>query len=419
MSRVLGLTGASGYVGQAVMRAAAEAGWQVVAIGRHPVERAQAWRFADLDTPPADDLIVGLDALLHLAANTSGEKSSSSLELSFARGLATQARAAGIPMVFASSQAAAPDAPSDYGRTKYAIEQTIAPLGAVVIRPGLVIGGREAGLFGLLVALVRLSPLLPRLLPRPSVQPIHVDDLSAALLGACTRPDLSGRVLAAAGDAISFDEFLAKIARHRLRVRRLKLPVPVFLLRGALRMAERFLGARFSSDRLNSLIKLPPMDARADLASLNVVLRPLASALNRRGNAVRDLLLEGRALTLALVGAKPPPRLLRRYIYLLHIRGQNEALSLPTRLLSRPAWLAALDTPARRTRAALPGGLAWRMNVVMRLAESQPELADLFLMMPNRSGRLAALRCFLIAGIRELHILAVAPLAKRLAKDTP
>ena len=417
MSGVLGLTGASGYIGQAVMRAATASGWQVITIGRHQIEGAHAWRFADLNTAPAEGLIDGLDALLHLAANTSGENLSPTLELSFARRVAAQAHAAGIPMVFASSQTAAPDAPSDYGRTKFAIEQAITPFGAVVIRPGLVIGGREAGLFGLLVAIVRASPLLPDLRPRPSIQPIHLDDLTNVLLIACTRRDLSGRVLAAAGDPVNFNDFLAGIARYRLRVRRVQVPMPAFLLRSAFGIARPFFGTRLSPERLDSLIKLPPLDARADLASLDVVLRPMASALDRRGSSTRGLLREGQALTRALVGARPPPALLRRYVRLLRTLGQNEALPLPEPLLNRPVWLAALDSLTLRKETALPDGLAWRMNIAMRIAESQPTLAHLFLMMPNRSGRLAALRGVLIAAIREIHILAIAPLARRIAKD--
>jgi len=416
VSRVLGLTGASGYIGQAVMRHAHACGWQVVAIGRRPVEGAQTWRFADLGIAPPDGLADGLDALLHLAANTGGENLLPASEQAFAHGLAMQAAATGIPFVFVSSQAAAPNAPSDYGRTKFAIEQLIVPLGAVAIRPGLVIGGREAGLFGLLVSLVRASPLLPDLLPRPAVQPIHVDDLSAALLTACGQLELAGRVLATAGDPVDLNHLLGLIARHRLRVRRLHVPVPLSLLRGVLAVAAPVFGTRLSPARLDSLIQLPPLDAHTDLATLGVVLRPLANALDRRGCGTRQLLIEGHALTRAMIFVVPPPALLRRYVRLLRMLGPYDALPLPASLLGKPTWLASLDTPVERQQATPPGGLAWRMNLILRLAEAQPTLAGLFLMMPNRSGRFAALLDFVRAGVRELHVRLVAPMARRLAK---
>jgi uncharacterized protein YbjT (DUF2867 family) len=419
VSRVLGITGASGYIGQAVTRLASACGWQVVAIGRRPADGAQAWRLADLNDAPSNGLLDGLDALLHLAANTRGDSVSSATELSFAHKLAVQASAAGVPFVFASSQAAASDAPSDYGRTKFAIEQQITALGGVAVRPGMVIGGREAGLFGLLTSLVRASPLLPDLRPRPAVQPIHVDDLAAALLAACTKPDLRGRVLAAAGAPVTFSALLGGIGRHRLRVRRQFVPLPLFILRGLLALTAPVLGPRFSCARLDSLIQLPPLDARADLATLGIVLRPLAAALDRRGRGVRRLLLESHALSRATMGTRPTFALSRRYARILEKLGHGEALPLPTTLVARPSWLAALDTPSRRRHASSPGGLAWRMNVMIRLAETQPALSSLFLMMPDHAGRTAALGAFVSAGMRELQTRAFAPLARHLGRNIP
>src|SRR5690606_42020834 len=68
-----------------------------------------------------------------------------SQETAFARDLARMAGERGIPMVFLSSQASSPQAPTGYGRTKAAIEAAILPLHAAVIRPGLVYGGEERG----------------------------------------------------------------------------------------------------------------------------------------------------------------------------------------------------------------------------------------------------------------------------------
>lgn len=416
MSRLLGITGASGHIGQATMHAALARGWQVVAIGRKPVAGAQSWRHADITTMPSEKLLDGLDAVLHFAANTHGNDTSPAAELVFARGLAEQAAAGGIPMVFASSQAAAVDAPSPYGRSKFAIEQAIAPLNALSIRPGLVIGGRAVGLFGLLVTLVRALPLLPDLRPRPLVQPIHVDDLAAVFLAACDRSDLAGQILAAAGTPVNLIDLLSGVARHRLRVRRPRLPLPLSWLRLVLRLGAPVLGSRLSPARLDSLVQLPPLDAQADLATLGVTLRPLVNALDRRGRGIRRLLIEGYSLTRAMTGAKPPATLLRRYVRLLYTLGHHEALPLPTSLLTRPTWLAALDTATNRQRGTAPAGLLWRMNLVLRLAESEPSLADRFLMMPNRSGRFFALSGLVRAGVRELQLRLVAPIARHHAK---
>lgn len=417
MSSRLGLTGASGYIGKAVIRLATAWGWRVVVIGRHPVGDANEWRPANLRCPPPEGLLDGLDAVIHLAASTDGGSGvSSKSEIVFAHELATQAARATIPLVFASSQAASASAPSDYGRTKYAIEEQIRPLGAVVVRPGMVIGGQEAGLFGLLVRLVRGSPVIPDLLPRPVVQPIHVDDLAAVLLALCKRKEYCGRVFKAAGDPVAFVDLLAGIARYRLRVRRVQLPVPLQFARALLALASLQGGKRWAPSRMDSLVRLPVLDSEQDLKSVGITLRKVENALDRRGRGVRDLLIEGNALARAVIGVKPPFAMLRRYVYLLRTLGYSNALPLPMFLVRRPAWLAALDMPSLRRKKMSEGGLIWRMDVMSRLAEAQPRLADLYLMTSSRYGKFEAIVDLANAGMRELHSRLFRRVAQRMAK---
>lgn len=417
MSRLLGLTGASGYIGKAVTRLAIVSGWRVVAIGRHPVQGAEEWRLADLKCPAPEGLLDDLEAVIHLASNTEGARGGSpKSEIFFARELAAQAAQAAIPFIFASSQASAVSAPSEYGRTKYAIEEQIRPLGAVVVRAGMVIGGQEAGLFGSLVGLVRGLPVIPDLLPRPVVQPIHVDDLAAVLLALCKRKECASRVLTAAGDPIAFVDLLAGIARYRLRVRRLQLPIPLQLVRVLLVLASLRSGTRWPPARLDSLVRLPVFDSKRDLKSLGITLRTVENALDRRGRGVRDLLIEGYALARSVTGAKPPFAMLRRYVYLLRALGYGDALQLPMFLLRRPVWLAALDMPSSRRNKVVDGSLIWRMNAMSRLAEAQPKLASLYLMTSSRYGKFAAVVDLANAGTREMHSRLLRSAARYVAK---
>lgn len=417
MSRILGVTGASGYIGQALVRAAAASGWQVVALGRQPVQGVREWRLADLGAPAPADLTRNLDALVHLAADTSGSARLAASEEHFAIDLARQTAARGIPMVFVSSQAAATDAPSAYGRSKFAIEQAILPLGAVAVRPGLVVGGPGAGLYGLLTSLVRALPVLPRLVPSPLVQPIHVDDLAQVLLQASARPDLAGRSMSAAGAPVPFDQLLRAMARHRLRARRWFVPVPTGLLRTALAASSRVLGSRFSPERLDSLTRLPPLDARADLAELGIELRPLDDALQRSGRGLRRLLAEGWTMIWAATGTKPSPWLCRRYAQMLRAQGRHDAMPLPPGLTSSPMMLAALDLlHKRRRQCAALTELCWRLNAATRLAEADPALAHGFLMVPGRSGRLVAVTGIARSVVRELQVRLAAPLARYRAR---
>lgn len=409
MSLVVGVTGASGYVGRAVVRRLLADGHVVVAIGRRPPQGAAQHRAADLALPPPPGLTSGLDAVIHLAANTGLDAAlSPAAECEFADALARAAAGSGCRMVFASSQAAAVDAPSAYGRTKAAIEARILPQGAVVVRPGLVYGGSPAGLYGLLVAAVRRSPLLPDLLPRPRVQPVHVDDLASALVMACTITPGAGRAFNVAGPPVDFVAFLKAVARLRLRRRRLRMPVPTPALRAGLKLAARWLGPRFAPARLDSLLGLPKLDSTADLRILGVSLRPLDVGLARGSPARRGLLREAAGLSQALLGTRPPAGMQRRYVRALARLGIYAAASsvAPPTIL-----LAALDTPRTRAHAAV-GSLGWRFGVIARLAEAEPTLARAFVMRADRAGYARVLGGLIQAVALELRNRALHPLAR-------
>lgn len=409
--RAIGVTGASGYIGQAVVRKAKAAGWRVVALGRRPADLADDFRPADLSNVFNKDVIRDLDAVLHLAADVTGSALAPGQEVAFATDLAEACRARAVPLLVVSSQAASANAPSAYGRTKAAIEQCVLARGAIVVRPGLVVGGREAGLFGQLVGLTRALPILPFLIPRPWVQPVHVGDLAAALVSAVHKRELAGECLSVAGPRIHFDELLMQIAHHRLGRGRVRMPIPTSLLRLLLAGANRLLGPAFSPSRLDSLTTLPSLDSAEDLRKLGITLRPLSQALDRRGSIRRVLMREAGVLTRAATGWRAKGSLMRRYSRLLARLGVVNPLSVPCSLQMCPITLGSLDSAARR-RHSVMGDLSWRMDLASRLAETEPTWAAAYIVRPGASGRLRALGDFLIAGLREVLVRLVAPWAR-------
>jgi nucleoside-diphosphate-sugar epimerase len=73
-----------------------------------------------------------------------------------------EARSAGVGLqIFLSTLSATADAPSDYGRAKYVLEQRFVAAGEVVFRLGVVVG--DGGMFGRLRESVRRSPIVPLL----------------------------------------------------------------------------------------------------------------------------------------------------------------------------------------------------------------------------------------------------------------
>lgn len=371
------ITGAAGYLGEVVCRTALAARWRVTAAARRDSgPQGAAWMPYDLSRPPAP-LPDGLDAVLHLAAETRSETLPDLLgeaEETAAAAALKAALPAGCRFIFVSSQSASPDAPTRYGRVKAAIEALCDGPDDVVVRPGLVYGGAEKGLFGRLCALGRGLPVVPALWPAPRVQPIHVEDLAVALLRIAEGRGGGGRFDLGSPQPVTFTAFWAGLVRHRLRRPVIPLPVPRFALEMVAPLLRR-LGVE--TDRITALYALKPLETRDSLARLDLSLRPLADGLHVSGQGGRRrLAAEGRAAFRRFGLDHPGGGALRRYIRAVETHGgdrrerlltaltiaeftpQGAAALLPT----RPSLIAAL--------AAITFGIGeevlWRVSALLR-----------------------------------------------------
>lgn len=378
-------TGATGYIGERLVARALSHGHEIVALTRRAPEGPLGWQKYDIGDTGRLELPAGLEALIHLAATTVSADFHEERELQAANRLIEAAARAGARFVFVSSQTARVDAPTSYGRAKWAIERAVLAAGGVVVRPGQVYGGPERGLFGMLVRLVRRLPLLPAFRPAAHVQLIHIDDLTEALLRAAAAPDLAGVVLSVAeATPISFTEFLGAIARYRLRSTRVFVPMPLLAIRAAQSLAGKGLSARLGLDRLGSLIELKPMDTAADLACLGLTLRPLDIALARGANGARRAQIEeSRALLTYVLRASPRSSLLRRHVRAIEQLRCGSRLRLPALVLRWPALIALFEGVGASELDA-------RLNAAVMLAEASPEGARRFLRIGAQSGFLRA-----------------------------
>ncbi|MGV8941729.1 MAG: NAD-dependent epimerase/dehydratase family protein [Lysobacter sp.] len=412
----IGVTGASGYIGSVLVEQLIAMDCLVVSLGRRPHPSCSEYRRADLCEPVPMNLLDGIDAVVHLAANTGATDISMDQEVEFATTLATHAQARGVLLLFVSSQVASANAPSAYGRTKAAIEAAVRPLGAAVIRPGLVYGNEENGLFGLLVSLLRRFRVRPTLLPSPLVQPVHVNDLAKGMILAISNRDYMGQVFNLAGRSLAFNEFLSMIAHHRIRRCVVPLPIPTRFARMVLTVGKPILGPRFDPERLDSLIGLASMATTSDMERLGVTARDPRDGLSRSGRPARRLLLEGRALARSLVfGKAVPSGLLRRYVRALSFHGRTTALPIHRVLLRFPVLLAALDIPSSRVQSNL-GTVVGRLGVMCRMSECEPALTNAFMHSSPANGRVRAAWDVCMAVILEVQVRVVFPIARYLAR---
>lgn len=177
------ITGATGYLGSELSRHLKNAGWRVIAASRSPREPG-ALRYSLGDELQAGDLR-GIDALVHCAYDF-GPSSWNAIHARNVVGtqkLLNAANQAGIKTILTiSSISAFPACRSFYGKAKLEIEEATLAVGGMVLRPGLIYGGSNRGMYGKLVQQVKRGRPVPLLVGSTCTQfLIHVDDLGDAV----------------------------------------------------------------------------------------------------------------------------------------------------------------------------------------------------------------------------------------------
>ncbi len=218
------VTGGGGFIATALIRGFAARGWHTAGCGRHrpaSFPEGSQWRSYDLTwTSLPDELFDGVDVLVHAAL----VKENVDVNLAGGTLLLETAQRRGVKdIVFISSLAAHPQARSQYGRQKYALERLFESHGALVVRPGLVLG--DGGLFASMCAYLRRHPFVP--LIDGGIQPLQtvfVDDLVDAMYQAVLR-NLHGTYTVAEREPVLYREFYRALCA-RLEADVAFIPIP-------------------------------------------------------------------------------------------------------------------------------------------------------------------------------------------------
>jgi nucleoside-diphosphate-sugar epimerase len=282
------ITGAGGFIGRHVVDRFSDEGWEVVAFvrmgGATPrADRAVHVVEGDLTRPGAlDGVLRGGDVVVHLAgrAHVMRERSSDPLAAFRSANVAptemlcaSAARAGVARVVFVSSAKvfgegraqpytlADPVAPAEpYAQSKSEAEEVVRRAGAsgafdwTILRPPFVYGPGGKGNFPRLVALARVSTIVP--LPLASIDNrrsiVFVGNLADLIVHAVQHANASGRVLLPTdADDVSTPELLRAIAAAKAsRARLFRCP------RGLLRAAARLAGRSAEMDRLTESLRL-------------------------------------------------------------------------------------------------------------------------------------------------------------------
>jgi uncharacterized protein YbjT (DUF2867 family) len=240
------VTGATGFVGQEIVRQLRAAGHTIHILARSPrsprVQEAVSLSQAEvhpgdvLEAATLEGVLEGTDAVIHLVGIICevGESTFDNVHTGGTRNIVAAARRAGVRrFVHMSALGARPNAASRYHQTKWAAEELVRHSGLefTIFRPSLIYGPQDQ-FITLFARMIRLSPVVPLLgNPRATFQPVPVEAVAAAFAGSIGEPKSVGQTYDLCGpEALTLSEIVDRI-QAVLGKRRLKLQVPLSLAR--------------------------------------------------------------------------------------------------------------------------------------------------------------------------------------------
>jgi nucleoside-diphosphate-sugar epimerase len=270
----IAITGANGFVGSALVTSLMARGISTVKLVRTlsaiPLTEERAF---ELETQPSENLLRGIDVLIHCAFVSPTEKNAASLDYNGTAALIALARNSGVQkIIFFSTVSAHEGAVSAYGSSKYKMEQLLDPGKDAIVKPALIIG--NGGLFLRLLNQAlskRTVPLIEN--GKQPMQVIALEDVVSAVTAIIDR-NLTGSFVLANNENFSYKEMFKQIASvYGVYLR--FLPLPVFPVKMALSISE-MIGVKLpvNKENLSGLQSLKYMDPGESLMKLG--LRPLS-----------------------------------------------------------------------------------------------------------------------------------------------
>jgi NADH dehydrogenase len=290
------VTGGTGFVGKAVVRALLAHGFLVRCLVR-PGSESDLKGFESIDRVPGDVMnaeglapsMEGCSAVVHLVGIIR-ERRARGVTFERLHSEATQnmlavARAAGIKRYAQmSALGTRPDARARYHRTKWEAEEAVraSRLDWTIFRPSIIFGRGDAFVSALARAVQRL-PVMPVLGDgRYRLQPVPVEQVAEGFARALRAPRSVGQTYEVAGPApYAFVDLLDEIGRAVGRPRVRKMHVPLAPVRGLTHALDWLPFYPLSSDQLVMLEEESVTDPSRFFAELGLEPQPLPVGLRR------------------------------------------------------------------------------------------------------------------------------------------
>ncbi len=282
-SPAIAITGANGFLGQALVKHFKKKGWRVTALVRNPdtynVKGVKAAGY-DLSEPFDAKALAGMDYLVHAAYMKQDRQHPDAFDINIkaAKDLIAAARRQKLKKcLFMSSMSAHEEAVSSYGRQKLAIEEIFDGSDCVSIRSGLVIG--NGGIVKQMVDFMRSKHMVPLIGGgKQPLQIIAIHDL-VTTIDKLLQSRLSGMYTVATPQVYTYKQLYQTISRL-LNIKVLFVPVPFFALMGIIRFVNFLhLPIAINPDNALGLKHLRSVETAAGLKKIGVQLDSLQDAL--------------------------------------------------------------------------------------------------------------------------------------------
>lgn len=220
MNKLCAITGANGFIGSYCNDYLLKRGYRTIKLVRTPADSSSV--YFDLLDGINSSIFDGTESLIHCAYDFRPKtwREIYRVNVEGSRTLFRVAKAGGVKkIIFISSVSAFKGCRSLYGRAKLEIEKMATQENALIIRPGLVYGDQERGMYGALCKMARF-PVLPVFSGgRQPLVLVHIDDLAKLIETMITydgdTPDQP--IVAACPQFILFRDLLALLGRRRGR----------------------------------------------------------------------------------------------------------------------------------------------------------------------------------------------------------